>query len=58
MSVWNMNSSQIVAWVADQFKGQVIESKCNGIEIIPHVLSEEFCVYCIVSAVVWFPIIV
>lgn len=34
MSIWNMNSSQIVTWVADHFRGQVTESKHRGTEII------------------------
>lgn len=34
LSIWNMNSNQIVAQVADQFRGQVTESKHKGTEII------------------------
>lgn len=60
--MWNLNSSQIVARAADEFKGQVTESKCSVIEIICHALFAELHV-CgwgkfIVSAGIQFPIIV
>jgi len=31
---WNINSSQIVAQVVDQFKGQLTKGKYSGTEII------------------------
>lgn len=34
ISGWIINNSQIASWAVDQFKGQVVEGKQSGIEII------------------------